>query len=365
MDSALARAVLVTGMLVGAIAAPAQAQPMLATGQLTDARGAPSSGTVVAYAWPLRSGTYTLPEAGRATAGPDGRFSIPASDPAALTRLAGPDGWLDLDVEAGTPRSSGSTVFSRHVRVAAGTAASASMTASVPFLRVAARQVAPGGARMATAPGPCGDNASPKVTKVASQNSPTVVGELNNAYRDTTASFSYGSQADSDIGVGVAAAGSGFSIDGSVHVSTDNSATVSRSRRGPYGRRVLSSFRYGKYRKQFRTARCPTQTIVKAEEWNGGLYDRKQRKTLGVCPRPPRSTPYYGRDRFHRASKRAVTWAGGVSVFGAGLTVRSGFSRNVQTTFEFGGSTRRLHVLCGSGGQPPTKAKRIFSGARN
>lgn len=352
-------------VLAGAIATPAQAQPTLATGQLADAHGAPSTGTVVAYAWPLRGGTQTLPEAGRATAGPDGRFTISASDPAALSRLAGPDGWLDLDVEADTPRSSGSTVFSRRVRVAAGTAASASMPANAPFLRVAAREVTPGGAHTATAPGPCGDNASPKVTKLASQSSPTVIGELNNAYRDTTARFSYGRQADSDIGVGVSVAGGPFSVEGSVHIANDNSVSVAQNAPGRFARKILSDFRYGKYRKHFRTPRCPDQTMVKAEEWLSGISNRKQRRTINVCRRGSSSPSFAGRSEFHRNTKRAVTWAGGASVFGAGLTVRSGFSRNVQTSFTFGGSTRRGHVLCGSGGRPPTTAKRIFSGLKS
>lgn len=305
------------------------------------------------------------PRGGTDTAGPDGRFTISAPDPAALARLAGPDGWLDLDVEANTPRSSGATVFSRRVRALAGTAAGTSQPTNAPFLRVAARQVTPVGARTATAPGPCGDNASPRVTKLASQESPTVIGELNNAYRDTTARFSYGRQADSDIGVGVSADGKGFSASGSVHVSNENSSAVAANVRGPYARRIRSDFRYGKYRKDFYTARCPDQTIVRAEEWISGVSDRKQRGTINVCRRGDGSPSFIGGAEFQRASKRAVTWAGGVSVFGAGLTVRSGFSRNVQISFNFGGPRNRRHILCGSGGRPPTTAKRIFSGLQS
>jgi len=359
MHSAGATAALVASLLAGAIATPAQAQPTLATGRLTDAHGAPSTGVVVAYAWPLHSGTHTLREAARATAGRDGRFTLVAAVGPALARLGGPDGWLDFDLEFDTSRRHGSTVLSLPMREHADTATSTSQAPSVPFLHLAASQVGPVEARGASPVGACAQR-SPVVTKLASATGPTVIGELNNAYRDTTASFSYGPQADSDIGVGVAMDGKAFSIGGSVHVANRKPARITVSRRGPYARRVLSSFRFGKYRKRYDGETCRASTIVKAERWIGGVSSRRQRHTIGVCPAD--SPTYSGGDEFRRFGGRALTWTRAVSAFRVGLNGRSGFSRTVQTVFKFGGGPNRTHVLCGSGGRPPPSARRLFSG---
>jgi hypothetical protein len=349
-----------------AAAAPAHAAP-LAAGRLLDAHGHPAAGRVVAYGWPVRSGTHRLPRIGSATAGADGRYVVLAEHPGTVAALAGPDGSLDVLLSSRTAGGTGDTVVSTRVRRGAGGAAVAADSTSAAA-RIRTSDPWPGGARAAIpiCGGPIGGN--PDVTKLSAQNRPTVVGELNNAYRDTRSSFTYGRSADSDIGVAVAFVGGNFSIEGSTHVSNSSGARITHPARGPYAKLVLSSFTYGKYRLDYHpdSGRCKRQdkVRVRAERWNGGVYTQPSPgRTLRVCGR--HAPPYYGGDEFQRDSSSAVTWSNGVTVFGIGLSVRSGFSRFVQTLFHFGGSRRKRHVLCGDGGLPATTAYRIFSGARS
>jgi hypothetical protein len=62
----------------------------------------------------------------------------------------------------------------------------------------------------------------------------------------------------------------------------------------------------------------------------------------------------------YRDSGRAQTWSAGVTIFGVGLSARSGFSRHVKSEWEFG-SRFGGYWLCGSDA-PFRYAKRVYAG---
>jgi hypothetical protein len=98
---------------------------------------------------------------------------------------------------------------------------------------------------------PCrdyGDVGAPKVTRVREYKRPVTIGELNNAYRDTTGSFAYGERADSQISVGLSLDGDRWSLEGSTHVGNSESAEVGIVRKGRYARRLRSNFIFSKYK---------------------------------------------------------------------------------------------------------------------
>ncbi len=338
-------------------AAGEQPGVVLASGQLTSASGKPTPGSVRVYAWPIHEGTITLPLLGTAKAGRDGRFTLRSARAAQLARLAGKKGSVDLIVQGDTGRAGAETVFSSRVRSTAGglvaSAARAGGDQPPPFLRLRAKT--PAGANASSGGPPCSQY---REEKLGGKQAYTVIGELNNAYGDTESSFSYGASADSEIGVAVAAKGKGWDLDGSTHIGNTTSASVGKTRKGRYAKRFYSVFRYAKYKEIGGCLPSPRYRI-RAEEWRGGLRSHKQRGTLGRC-NP--GYPYEGGSTVTRTSKKAVSWSRGVSVFGVGLTVRSGFSKWVQTQYKFGGPDRRKHWVCGSHGESPFTAKRIFSG---
>jgi hypothetical protein len=187
-----------------------------------------------------------------------------------------------------------------------------------------------------------------------------IVGEINNAYRDTKATFGYGNQADSEISVGMLEDGKwNVTGHGSVTVSNSRSASSTRTRKGPYARRISSQFQYQLSDTIVCAPYGPKYPTVKAQRWNGGFNDRKQTGTLFVCRG---GINYRGGDTFNRTDSSATIWKAGGGAFGASLDVQSGFSKFVRISYKFGGSNARVHRLCGSGGRAPTDAPRIFSG---
>jgi hypothetical protein len=193
-----------------------------------------------------------------------------------------------------------------------------------------------------------------------------IIGELNNAYPDTRADFTYGERADSWVTTKIEVGAGGFKFHGWHHVDNSREAeTGKRDARGPYARRMRSNF----YFEEAVVHVCPhpgsgsTYEEVRAVRWSGGLSTRTQSGTLYVC--------YGGNDYptdsfFRRASKRAVKWGPGVTLelpggISVGLESISGFSRWVRTHYDFGSGTSR-HRLCGSGGRDETMAGRIYSG---
>ena len=349
------------GLLVAAVVpASAAASITLGSGRLVDAGGRPSGDTVVAYAWPS-SGEGRMTEVARTTAAPNGSFTLTSEADTTLRSMAARNrGQVDLLIDGQTASGFGEHYLS--VRQGEGGRAATASDGSATF-RLAADRAA--SAKASVAKGCAG--VLPQTRKLSSTGGFGIIGEINNAYRDSVQSFTYGNASDTSISVMVAPEGGGFAGKGSRTVTRGDGSEIKRSRQGVYARKILSKFVFGKYHVS-RCGRDNDSTFIRADEWAGGFRDRRQVNTVLVCPPDvadnDASNTYTGDDEFHRWKNDAVTWAGGASAFGIGLDIKSGYSTTVRTDIVFGGPTTRPHIVCGSGGQAPTVAGRIFSGLR-
>jgi len=179
---------------------------------------------------------------------------------------------------------------------------------------------------------------------VSSTEAYTTVGELHNAeYGSATFTYGYGGTADSTIGVGYSSNGtSGWSADGTFHVSNTYGAQQTRTQTSPdTGYQVKTEFTYDKYEWQQYCAGVPTGAApyytVEANTWDGGMewganvsqYDGHEASySQYAIEEYPNST-------FTRSSNTAYTYSAGVSVFGATLSATSGFSQYVQESWTF------------------------------
>jgi hypothetical protein len=216
--------------------------------------------------------------------------------------------------------------------------------------RPGARQVASAG---------CGQ---PYSSRLAKETKKTTIGELNNAYGDSTAMFDYTRGATTEIGLATATSAGGpyVSASSSHTVSNNDSAGVGITRNERYGKKLSSYFEYGKYV----TAYCGTSRYYwRADEWIGGIDQDVQGDTLDRCEKRYPSAPHSPGSHFNRDKTSAETYSNAVQVGGASLSARSGFSESVSTRFEFGKRQNRYWV-CGNHGDPPTLAGRIFTGAK-
>jgi hypothetical protein len=344
----------VAAVLLVLSSAPAEAT-VLAGGTLRGPTGAPSAGAVRVYAWPteVRPGARrVMPLVGSARADARGSFRIADADRGRLRRLADRDGRLDFMAIGQTPGYAARTFFSRVVTGGTRARAATTHTSRQLTLRATA-PYAPAGARAAQG---CVNYTVGRTETEAW----APVGEINNAYRDTVATFTYGRKADSEFSVGVKLGDGNWEAQGSTTVQTDRGAEQSRSRRGPYARRLFSKFLFRKERVITCAPFGPESDVVRAVRWDGGWGSVKQRGTIRVCRTG--LFPYSGGDRFATSSEAAAIFHAGVHVFGASLDVQSGFSEYVSTEFKFGGSRNKRHWLCGPRGVPITDAARIFSG---
>ena len=277
------------------------------------------------------NGLQTMVEAGRTTAG---TLGAPAPSTKESAVSASGNTWVDRNGAAP----------SVDITLATGRPGVSTLTPA----QVAAAAVQPN----VTLP-PC------TYTVTGSQQAPTVVGELHK-WKDTTATFSYGQTADSDIGVGVNATGNGWSLGGTVHISQSNSATVGWGGWAPdttFGGQLRSQFRYEL--RHWGSPACGVEMIVPVG-WAGGTsvgadvhqYDGHCDTTGGQ--------DYKGGSFLSRDSMRAYRYYGAVNVFGVGLDAQSGYSSSVRAHWDFGTASTN-HWMCGNDG-PSTTAPIVYAG---
>jgi hypothetical protein len=350
------RAATLAALALGLTATPAGAAPVV-TGTLHDAAGNAAPGVVTVYAWPTGPGKREMREVGRAAAGPSGRFGVDVSDPlAAASAVAPRDDWGDFFVVGDTAGAAGSTVTSARIRHGTATASSVR-----PAERIVLTADSP--RRRARASQGC---APPVSTRLGGEKSDGVIGEINNAYRDTSASFAYGERADTTASVAFKPSSGGWSLDGSVHRGTERENEIAVIRNGRYSRKITSEFIVGRYRIVDPCRPSENGQRIKVDRWAGGWKDgRRQTGTLNVCrPGAASTQKFRGYGVFSRDDGTATTWSGGIEAFGVGLNTRSGFSKWVRLRFDFPRRPEsRERYLCGSGGLDVNHAERIFSGA--
>ena len=359
----------------------AQATP-LTSGVLKDAAGNPSVGQVRVYASLPQAGE--MPLLGTAQAGPDGRFTVEANDPAQLAQLAIPrGGWLDYTAVGDTPGNQGQWSFTTFVAGAGASAqavdpsvvARAASTASIsrkapaPRITIAAKKPRPL-AQAAQIVGDPQNHCENVYEKQApqSRNSLAVVGELNNAYNDgTSAKFTYGEGSSASSYIGVAVSGSGgdsYEIGGETYVA-DSARAGFPTVRNRYARKLRSVFEFT--RNAARLNKCAAWSIeIKATSWVGGTdVSIQQPKALGRCDSKHLSAGFLPGSDFTRDKNTAVRFSKGAKAFGVNLTTRSGFDKSVTLHYDFRGRRGKEHWLCGADGkQEPTKSGRVYSGSR-
>ncbi len=199
------------------------------------------------------------------------------------------------------------------------------------------------------------------------------VGEANNAYRDSNASFSYGRSADTEATKGVSVHGSFFSIAGTTHVGNSHSAAVGASTAGRGQIRVYTRFKYLEGRSRwcdYRTHKHYQRFGLAPVRWIKRVRHKHQDHTLHRCPRKPilRFPKHTHFSRTHHRFKRysqgfsiGPSFHGwGIKFHGSGTSGASEFARLHES---FGGRTRH-HYVCGRHGKSAFRGHRVFSGAR-
>jgi len=164
----------------------------------------------------------------------------------------------------------------------------------------------------------------------------TTVGELHAAPWASAASFTYGSQADTNVGVAYSSnSGSTWGISGSVNIS--NTVTGSATRNVPantwFAYQQQGLFHYIE-QQQYDTC-LPggdSNFQIMATQWDGGLQDGAY---VGSSDNSPNKytialTPA---EKWSRISNAAYTYSAAASVFGATISAQSGFSNTVSINY--------------------------------
>jgi hypothetical protein len=348
------------GVLVAG-AVPAQASGVsLGKGTLTSWTGGPASGaTVTAYAWPRgRARTKTLHQIATATTAADGTYELIAPDD--LARF-GDDGWVDLLIEAEDGRMATIGMASRQIGAAAP--ALPGLEADVPLTPVT---------RASASGNKCSNGATqgkPITKHIDSTRAPTPIGELNNAYKDTTASFKFTEGAETTVETLYSAKADGrfgsFGANGSKTLTEKTKRARSWTHKGRTQKLITMSVRYDLNE----TRTCGIhggktwRTIVPKEGTQKGLGLHKQTGGLHQCNG---SESYPGGGGFSTSSTTTQSRARsyGFEILGFGVTThaQSGWSTEIETSYAFGGKPSKRHYICGTNNAPADAADRIFSG---
>lgn len=361
--------------LPAADAAPPPEQPTrtIVSGVLTDTADKPVPGGVDLFAWPTGrpvevGQTVELLPVGNGRAARDGRFAIAGDltpDLAELARLNG--GYINFVLQAAVAGAIEETHFSRYVgdtpiaaqetgRPKRPTEWRASPEESAKPVRITvpeppASTATPGDRRISPMQGGCWG-----LKRIGTEIGHTTIGELRAPADTIGARFVYGERADSEIGIAQRGAHEPWSLKGSFHIANSEDSEVAQRAASNEHLLVTGRFIYDKYEYH-----CPTgrREKVVPREWMGDIQSQPT-AVRGCAGFPEDKTGRYGQGtEFKRDREKAVKWEGAVSVFGAALTARSGYSRWTRGHWKFG--VAPLHVLCGDDG-PPKRAGHIFAG---
>ncbi len=355
--------------------------PVIAEGVLRDTQGRPVSGTLMLNLIDLDPGAATAPLLAMGQVGPGGRFQLRLEQSAELRSLAAKNGgYLNLRLLAVSDGAKGIAMLSRtwdrgrwlgnlpgvEISLTADAPLSDEQLAQLPRLRASAaaaeRRMA-GGQPSVPASAIGSDNPYCYRVNDEFRTAYTVIGELH-TWRDMTATFGYGTSADSDISAGFSFdGGSSWTLAGQLHVgnstSTRSTKTVSSDY---YGRTIRSQFEYVKY--HYAGWFCYDDAVYQAPwRWTGGgiIAGSSQTRFDGQCGSTYPKYYLYGRNTsWSRSSSDFTNWALAASVFGAGLRAQTGASRSADVTYTFGSATS-YHRICGVDDYP-ARATRVFAG---
>lgn len=305
-----------------AVARPTPSGSIVAAGSVTASGGLPRAGaTVFLYAWPSDfGGPRTL--LASTTAGANGRFALRASR-SALSALAAPGGYANLEADAGT-----SAWFF-------------SVKAAGPGRPVFIRLIDNAG------PGTCG----PWMFSRFVQNAWAIVGQsyvLPNATH-VTQTFVYRKGQASTLGVGISNTGASGSYRPDGTVTATATSSINFPAFGPGNVWYLTRFRIARF---MRTCMGSQEFMVAPKGWAGGFQTRHPRTAprTKACTRVPRGS------RYTTGNESAVTWRTGLMVTAVRFNGQShtGYDANARVVFKFGAS----HLVCGTTG-PPARAQQL------
>jgi hypothetical protein len=183
----------------------------------------------------------------------------------------------------------------------------------------------------------------------------TKVGEIN-AEADTVENeFTYGegNTADSDISVAIRGRGP-WQLVGTHHVGNNRTAEVGHGGGALESLWFSSGFDYHLMRDE-----CNREKVI-VHQWRSGIENHRQvNQGCTIEPYRRHSEPFGPGAKFERSENRAVTWTNAAELFGASLTSKSGFSKEVHMRLRFGSSG--THLVCGDD-DVPISSNRVFSG---
>lgn len=344
----------------------------IVAGVLADPADSPVPGSLELFAWPTGrpvdvGQTVRLVPVGHDRAAKDGRFSITGDltpELAELARLNG--GYVNFVLQTTANGAIEETHFSRYVGETPFVAQEAgTMRRPVEWRASPDEDADPVRIRLSDAPAAGSEDGRPihalqggcwGTKLVGTEIGYTVIGELR-APQDTLESlFVYGERADSEIGVVARGSQGPWGASGSFHIANSDDTDVKQWAKSGEHLLVTTRFMYDKYEYS-----CPSgrREKIVPREWMGDIQSRPA-AVRGCAGVPEGRMGHFGRDtEFDRVRERAVEWNGAVSVFGAELTARSGYSRWVRGHWKFGSGDS--HPLCGDDG-PPKRAGHIFAG---
>lgn len=184
----------------------------------------------------------------------------------------------------------------------------------------------------------------------------TVIGELH-VVTGMTGSFTYGRTADSDIGTAFSAGSGPFSASGDAHVGNSTGSSVTITRSGDFGHRLVTQFRF----QRFHYASSCTGVFDKVEpvKWEGsGLSVGADVSSLDHhCASSSFRSDFAAGTDFDQQSSRSARQSGAVTILGVQLGADSGYSKSVHLHWHF----TTAGTLCGDT-DLPADAGRVFAG---
>jgi hypothetical protein len=355
-------------LTAGPVAAGSDNRPMLVQGRLLDANGSPARGVVRVYL--LAPGpTGKLPYVRTLQTTANGRFLLRSTVTPDMASAAGRNGgWVNLIAVGYANGRSFSTAFTRRfdrVRWASPRDAAVSIDIRIPAApgtRLGAAQLR--SLNLAQDPSPASDSSSATSCIYVHEsyaNNLTQVGELHPYYSDATGLLTYGTSADSDVGVGVTINnGSTWSQSGTIHIGSAASDSVPGALEN-VGRGVGMYFQYDKYHltcEPFDEHHIQVNAFAGGDAYIGNLSGND-----GKCHSayPSYTVSKVPGSTFVTSTERAFKWSAGVNAFGVvNLSTQSGFSTYVDIKYTYGHSLS-IYYICGND-NVPTLSHRVFAG---
>lgn len=324
---------------------------IIAQGSVT-IRGNSAVGIKVAvYAWPPAAvlsraqGGAKVPWrlVGSATTAIDGSYQVRISDAAALRSLADRNGYVNLEIDAGTASWS----FSRRIIVVDGMTVLATANADMGVTRIMSPEVVN---LQTSAPGtPC--YTVPTLIRNLGKNW-AIVGQSYSTLRRVTQSFSYTRGQESSLGVGVSYSGKAGSFYADGTWSQSSSATQAFPSYHKSNDWYRTEFKIGKFLRWCPALHIAKNVSVRVIGWAGGDNVRHPRQP----PRVPQKNcvPEIKNSKWYSNNTAAVAWSKGLTIPAVSFdaSAQTGYDRSAQVEFVF----HQSGSLCGThdvpGGDP-------------